>query len=75
MREAVSRIYRERKALTSSLKVCRHPAQSSRFSIYHQDVGSAVAKLDAVLIAVALILVIFLCLLIFNKSDTLTCMS
>ncbi|KAJ7760396.1 Mechanosensitive ion channel-domain-containing protein [Mycena metata] len=56
MREAVQRIYRERKALTSSLK----------------DVGSAVAKLDAVLVAVALILIIFLCLLIFNKSDTLT---
>ncbi|KAF7356734.1 Calcium channel [Mycena venus] len=56
MREAVQRIYRERKALTSSLK----------------DVGSAVAKLDAVLIAVALIFIIFVCLLIFNKSDTLT---
>ncbi|KAJ6474595.1 Mechanosensitive ion channel-domain-containing protein [Mycena vitilis] len=55
MREAVQRIYRERKALTSSLK----------------DVGSAVAKLDAVLIAVALIFIIFICLLIFNRSDTL----
>ncbi|KAJ7245129.1 Mechanosensitive ion channel-domain-containing protein [Mycena haematopus] len=56
MREAVQRIYRERKALTSSLK----------------DVGSAVAKLDAVLVAFALIIIIFICLLIFNKSDTLT---
>ncbi|KAJ7126546.1 Mechanosensitive ion channel-domain-containing protein [Mycena crocata] len=56
MREAVSRIYRERKALTASLK----------------DVGSALAKLDGVLIAVALILIIFVCLLIFNRSDTLT---
>ncbi|KAJ7623373.1 Mechanosensitive ion channel-domain-containing protein [Roridomyces roridus] len=56
MRDAVARIYRERKALTSSLK----------------DVGSAVAKLDAVLISVVLILEIFLCLLIFNKDDTLT---
>ncbi|KAJ7767461.1 Mechanosensitive ion channel-domain-containing protein [Mycena maculata] len=56
MREAVSRIYRERKALTSSLK----------------DVGSAVAKLDAVLASVALIILIFVCLLIFNRSDTLT---
>ncbi|KAJ7188741.1 Mechanosensitive ion channel-domain-containing protein [Mycena filopes] len=55
MREAVQRIYRERKALTSSLK----------------DVGSAVAKLDAVLVAVALILIVFVCLLIFNRSDTL----
>ncbi|KAJ7077903.1 Mechanosensitive ion channel-domain-containing protein [Mycena belliarum] len=56
MREAVARIYRERKALAASLK----------------DVGSAIAKLDAVLIAVALILIIFVCLLIFNRSDTLT---
>ncbi|KAJ7050498.1 Mechanosensitive ion channel-domain-containing protein [Mycena amicta] len=56
MREAVQRIYRERKALTSSLK----------------DVGSAVAKLDAVLVAASLILVIFVCLLIFNRNDTLT---
>ncbi|KAF7309662.1 hypothetical protein MIND_00337300 [Mycena indigotica] len=56
MREAVQRIYRERKALTSSLK----------------DVGSAVAKLDAVLVAACLIMVIFVCLLIFNRNDTLT---
>ncbi|CAK5273916.1 unnamed protein product [Mycena citricolor] len=56
MREAVQRIYRERQALTSSLK----------------DVGSAVAKLDAVLLFVALIILIFICLLIFNKSNTLT---
>ncbi|KAK7030742.1 calcium channel [Favolaschia claudopus] len=56
MREAVQRIYRERKALTASLK----------------DVGSAVAKLDAVLVSVALIIIIFVCLLIFNKNNTLT---
>ncbi|KAF7294467.1 Calcium channel [Mycena kentingensis (nom. inval.)] len=56
MREAVQRIYRERKALTSSLK----------------DVGSAIAKLDAVLVAASLVLVIFICLLIFNRNNTLT---
>jgi hypothetical protein len=32
MREAVQRIYRERKALTSSLKVCRYPTKSVQFS-------------------------------------------
>ncbi|KAG1752650.1 Mechanosensitive ion channel-domain-containing protein [Suillus paluster] len=55
MREAVQRIYRERKALTASLK----------------DVGSAVAKLDAVLVCIALLGILFACLLIFNRSDTL----
>ncbi|KAF8078076.1 Mechanosensitive ion channel-domain-containing protein [Lyophyllum atratum] len=55
MREAVQRIYRERKSLVSSLK----------------DVGSAVAKLDAVLLAVALVGIIFVCLLIFNRKNTL----
>ncbi|EKM50351.1 uncharacterized protein PHACADRAFT_152233 [Phanerochaete carnosa HHB-10118-sp] len=55
MREAVRRIYRERKALTASLK----------------DVGNAVAKLDAVLIVCALLVQIFICLLIFNKKDTI----
>ncbi|KAF8556998.1 hypothetical protein OG21DRAFT_428682 [Imleria badia] len=55
MREAVQRIYRERKALTASLK----------------DVGSAVAKLDAVLVCVALLFIVFACLLIFNRNNTL----
>lgn len=55
MREAVQRIYRERKALTASLK----------------DVGSAVAKLDAVLVCIALLGILFTCLLIFNRSNTL----
>lgn len=55
MREAVRRIYRERKALTASLK----------------DVGNAVAKLDAVLIACVLLVEIFICLLIFNKNNTI----
>ncbi|KAI0741441.1 Mechanosensitive ion channel-domain-containing protein [Daedaleopsis nitida] len=55
MREAVRRIYRERKALTASLK----------------DVGSAVAKLDAVMLAVALLILLFICLLIFNRNNTL----
>ncbi|KAL1717219.1 Mechanosensitive ion channel-domain-containing protein [Schizophyllum commune] len=54
MREAVQRIYKERKALNASLK----------------DVGSAVAKLDAVCICVALVFIIFICLLIFNRSNT-----
>ena len=55
MREAVRRIYRERKALTASLK----------------DVGSAVAKLDAVLLAVTLLIPIFVRLLTFNRGDTI----
>ncbi|KAF9247339.1 Mechanosensitive ion channel-domain-containing protein [Melanogaster broomeanus] len=55
MREAVQRIYRERKALTASLK----------------DVGSAVAKLDAVLVFIALLGIVFTCLLIFNSNNTL----
>ncbi|KAJ4473751.1 Mechanosensitive ion channel-domain-containing protein [Lentinula aciculospora] len=55
MREAVQRIYRERKDLVTSLK----------------DAGSAVAKLDAVLIGLVLIILIFVCLLIFNPSDTI----
>ncbi|KAK0204568.1 Mechanosensitive ion channel-domain-containing protein [Desarmillaria ectypa] len=55
MREAVQRIYRERKSLIASLK----------------DAGSAVAKLDAVLLCCSLVGILFCCLLIFNKSNTL----
>ncbi|KAF9559870.1 hypothetical protein CPC08DRAFT_818554 [Agrocybe pediades] len=55
MREAVQRIYHERKSLISGLK----------------DVGSIVAKLDAVLLCIALVLIMFICLLIFNRSNTL----
>ncbi|KAH0839914.1 Mechanosensitive ion channel-domain-containing protein [Lanmaoa asiatica] len=55
IREAVQRIYRERKALTASLK----------------DVDSAVAKLDAVLVCIALLFIVFACLLIFNRNNTL----
>lgn len=55
MKEAIQRIYRERKALTAGLK----------------DVGSVVAKLDAVLICVVLVAIIFSCLLIFNHSNSL----
>jgi hypothetical protein len=55
MRDAVQRIYRERKALVASLK----------------DVSAAVAKLDAVLVACSLILLLFIFLLIFNRKDTL----
>ncbi|KAG8682823.1 hypothetical protein FRC11_014348, partial [Ceratobasidium sp. 423] len=55
MREAVQRIYRERKALTASLK----------------DMSAVVSKLDGVLITLALVLILFICLLIFNRSNTL----
>ncbi|QRV74331.1 transporter, small conductance mechanosensitive ion channel (MscS) family protein [Ceratobasidium sp. AG-Ba] len=55
MREAVQRIYRERKALTASLK----------------DMSNVVQKLDGVLLAVALIIILFVCLLIFNRSNTI----
>ena len=55
MREAVQRIYRERKALVASVK----------------DTSSALAKLDAVLLSVSLVVIIFLCLLIFNRANTL----
>ncbi|KAF6760057.1 Mechanosensitive ion channel-domain-containing protein [Ephemerocybe angulata] len=56
MREAVQRIYRERKALVHGLK----------------DVGSIVAKLDAVCMVCALLIILFICLLIFKKSNTLS---
>ncbi|KAF5351557.1 hypothetical protein D9758_007169 [Tetrapyrgos nigripes] len=55
MREAVQRIYRERRSLVASLK----------------DAGSAVSKLDAVLVGVALVILVFVCLLIFNRNNTL----
>ena len=35
-----------------------------------KDVGSIVAKLDAVLVGVALLGIIFCCLLIFNRDNT-----
>ncbi|KAI0028347.1 Mechanosensitive ion channel-domain-containing protein [Vararia minispora EC-137] len=54
MREAVQRIYRERKALNSSLK----------------DVGSIVAKLDYAMLFCALIVIIFVWLLILNPNNT-----
>jgi hypothetical protein len=56
MREAVQRIYKERKALVNSVK----------------DTSSALAKLDAVLLSIAFIIIIFLCLLIFNRANTLS---
>ncbi|KAI6047439.1 Mechanosensitive ion channel-domain-containing protein [Pisolithus marmoratus] len=56
MREAVQRIYKERKALTASLK----------------DVSSALAKLDAVLVFIALLGILFACLLIFSRDNTIT---
>jgi hypothetical protein len=55
MRDAVQRIYRERRALATSLR----------------DMGSAVSKLDGVLLGLVLIIVVFIWLLIFNRSSTL----
>ncbi|KIY69051.1 hypothetical protein CYLTODRAFT_350366 [Cylindrobasidium torrendii FP15055 ss-10] len=55
MREAVQRIYRERKSLVTSMK----------------DAGSAVSKLDYVCLGLCLVGIIFVCMLIFNKSNTL----
>ncbi|MBW0515515.1 hypothetical protein O181_055230 [Austropuccinia psidii MF-1] len=54
MRNAVSRIYRERRALATSLK----------------DMSSAVAKLDAVLLAISLLISVFIWLFIFNPHQT-----
>jgi hypothetical protein len=67
MREAVQRIYRERKALTASLKVAVFRLWLYFPSNLSQDVGSAVAKLDAVLIVIVLLAIAFVCLLIFNR--------
>ena len=55
MREAVQRIYRERKVLNASLK----------------DVGSIVAKLDYTMLFCALCIIIFIWLLVLNPSNTL----
>lgn len=74
MREAVRRIYRERKALTASLKVYFNSHLQKKGTSYCfgcQDVGSAIAKLDAVVFTVVLFIFIFICLLIFNRSNTL----
>ncbi len=56
MREAVQRIYRERRALSTSLK----------------DMSSAINKLDGVLIFVGIIIVVFIWLLIFNSDSTVS---
>lgn len=53
-RDGVQRIFRERRALATSLK----------------DASSAVRKLDGVLLGVALIIMIFIWLLIFNGNNT-----
>lgn len=53
MREAVQRIYRERRALATSLK----------------DMNSALQKLDMVLLFLGLIIVIFIWLLIFSPDE------
>lgn len=56
MREAVQRIYRERRSLSTSLK----------------DMSSAISKLDGVLMFIGLIIVIFIWLLIFNGDSTVS---
>ncbi|KIY52928.1 hypothetical protein FISHEDRAFT_63582 [Fistulina hepatica ATCC 64428] len=56
VREGVQRIYKERKALADSLK----------------DVGAAIAKLDGVLIGLALVMIVCIYLLLFNPTDTLS---
>ncbi|KAJ1026315.1 hypothetical protein NDA16_002402 [Ustilago loliicola] len=56
MREAVQRIYRERRALSTSLK----------------DMSSAISKLDGVLMFIGLIIVIFIWLLIFNGDSAVS---
>ncbi|SJX65747.1 uncharacterized protein SRS1_10081 [Sporisorium reilianum f. sp. reilianum] len=56
MREAVQRIYRERRALSTSLK----------------DMSSAISKLDGVLMFIGLIIVVFIWLLIFNGDSTVS---
>lgn len=54
MREAVQRIYRERRSLSTSMK----------------DMSSAIQKLDNVLMGLGLIIVVFIWLLIFNRDST-----
>ncbi|KAJ9476069.1 Small-conductance mechanosensitive channel protein [Pseudozyma hubeiensis] len=56
MREAVQRIYRERRSLSTSLK----------------DMSSAISKLDGVLMFIGLIIVVFIWLLIFNGDSTVS---
>lgn len=56
MREAVQRIYRERRSLSTSLK----------------DMSSAISKLDGVLMFIGLIIVIFIWMLIFNGDSTVS---
>ncbi|PLW09457.1 hypothetical protein PCANC_00272 [Puccinia coronata f. sp. avenae] len=54
MRNAVSRIYRERRALATSLK----------------DMSSAVSKLDGVLLGLSSLVIIFIWLFVFNPVGT-----
>lgn len=56
MRDAVQRIYRERRALTTSLK----------------DMNSALQKLDMVLMLLGFLIVIFIWLLIFSPTSTVS---
>lgn len=69
MREAVQRIYRDRKALVASLKVKYFSFFERISDSQTKDVGSAVAKLDAVLLVIALLAIAFVALLIFNRYE------
>ena len=73
MREAVQRIYRERKSLIAGLKVglCLTLCQPKLLRAVLQDVDSIVAKLDGVLLSITVIVIIFVSLLIFNRKNTL----
>ena len=71
MRDAVRRIYKERRAITASLKVCISPLHLGLPLTCYQDMGSVIAKLDAVLLATVLIVLVFICLLIFNRNNTI----
>ena len=49
----------------------REPLHLGLPLIYLQDMGSVIAKLDAVLLATVLIVLVFICLLIFNRNNTI----
>jgi Mechanosensitive ion channel, beta-domain len=75
MREAVQCIYRERKTLTAGLKVwllCSRLLFNQALTGIEQDVSSAVAKLDGVLLFVAILAIAFVALLVFDRTDALT---
>ena len=72
MREAVPRIYRERRSLIAGLKVSLCLTFRELLTAVLQDIDSIVAKLDWVLLSVVVAAIIFICLLIFNRNNTIT---